>query len=340
MRSQLISMLLCAVFPLRAITTPEIAASALTPDCVNYRVVGLCYWLYCTPFGCTVRTSVKVSHFRPDLVVSAYSVTGQNPWTEMSLLSPALPGIAEGGGDTNPRSANQHSKIRFKNADAIGFPAGDELAKFFTQFGYICSPSSQPFQPYFLSQLDTLAWRSGVPEMTWPETLTPGMREAGQNGDMWGNIYPRAGAISQAHDYKAAAVIAQRVADLVTRTGQPHIYTPLTASSRAGYWPPSPVIEGDNDNHRWQMLTPKNPPPVRCSRMAAPPTLTPTSWRRMARTPGRCGDLTNAVRAVGKPSSAVRVNGGGDESPLSGLTVFCLGLRGGRRLQLPHARRG
>jgi hypothetical protein len=28
------------------------------------------------------------------------------------------------------RAASQHSKIRFKNADAIGFPAGDELAKF------------------------------------------------------------------------------------------------------------------------------------------------------------------------------------------------------------------
>ncbi|MEF8621805.1 TIGR03756 family integrating conjugative element protein [Escherichia coli] len=206
MRAQYILLLLCAAFPLRAITTPEIAASALTPDCVKYRVVGLCYWLYCTPFGCTVRTSVKVSHFRPDLVVSAYSNTGQNTWAEMSLLSPPLPGVAEGGGDTNPRSASQHSKVRFKNADAIGFPAGDELAKFFTQFGYICSPSSQPFQPYFLSQLDTLAWRSGVPEMTYPEALTPGMREVGQNGDMWGNIYPRAGAISQTHDYKAAAV--------------------------------------------------------------------------------------------------------------------------------------
>lgn len=231
----LLPLMLCAAFPLRAITTPEIAASALSPDCVNYRVVGLCYWLYCTPLGCSVRTSVKVRHFRPDLVVSAYSNTGQNPWAEMSLLSPPLPGIAEGGGDTNPRVASQHSKIRFKNADAIGFPAGDELATFFTQFGYICSPSSQPFQPYFLSQLDTLAWRSGVPEMTYPEALTPGMREVGRNGDMWGNIYPRAGAISQTHDYKAAAVIAQRAADLVTRTGQPHIYTPLTTSSRAGY---------------------------------------------------------------------------------------------------------
>ncbi|MDR8300265.1 TIGR03756 family integrating conjugative element protein, partial [Acinetobacter baumannii] len=88
----LLPLMLCAAFPLRAITTPEIAASALSPDCVNYRVVGLCYWLYCTPLGCSVRTSVKVRHFRPHLVVSAYRITGQNPWTELSSLSPPLPG--------------------------------------------------------------------------------------------------------------------------------------------------------------------------------------------------------------------------------------------------------
>ncbi|BCZ51122.1 integrating conjugative element protein [Enterobacter cloacae] len=249
--------LLCLSNLAQAITTPEIAVSALSPECVHYQIVGVCYWLFCSPFGCSVRTSVKVRHFRPDLVVSAYSVTGQNPWTEMSPLSSPLPGIAEAGGDTNPRAVGQHSKVRFKNADAIGFPAGDALANFFSQFGYVCAPSSQPFLPYFLSTLDALAWRSGVPEMFYPEALTPGLREVSKDGDMWGNIYPRAGALSQTHDYKTGAVIAQRAADLVTRNGQQHVYIPLTASSHDGYWPPDPVTEGDISNHQWQMLVPK-----------------------------------------------------------------------------------
>lgn len=249
--------ILCLSSLAQAITTPEIAASALSPECVHYQIVGVCYWLFCSPFGCSVRTSLKVRHFRPDLVVSAYSVTGQNPWIEMSPLSSPLPGIAEAGGDTNPRAVGKHSKVRFKNADAIGFPAGDALAKFFSRFGYVCAPSSQPFLPYFLSTLDALAWRSGVPEMFYPEALTPGLREVSKDGDMWGNIYPRAGALSQTHDYKAGAVIAQRTADLVTRSGQSHVYIPLTATSHDGYWPPDPVTEGDSNNHQWQMLVPK-----------------------------------------------------------------------------------
>lgn len=249
--------ILCLSSFAQAITTPEIAASALSPECVHYQIVGVCYWLFCSPFGCSVRTSVKVRHFRPDLVVSAYSVTGQNPWTEMSPLSSPLPGIAEAGGDTNPRAVGQHSKVRFKNADAIGFPAGDALANFFSQFSYVCAPSSQPFLPYFLSTLDALAWRSGVPEMFYPEALTPGLHEVSKDGDMWGNIYPRAGALSQTHDYKAGAIIAQRTAELVTRSGQSHVYIPLTASSHDGYWPPDPVMEGDSSNHQWQMLVPK-----------------------------------------------------------------------------------
>ena len=54
------SLLLSAATSTLALDTATIVSSALSPDCLEYRVVGICYWLYCTPFGCSVRTSVKV----------------------------------------------------------------------------------------------------------------------------------------------------------------------------------------------------------------------------------------------------------------------------------------
>ncbi|WP_411172004.1 TIGR03756 family integrating conjugative element protein [Klebsiella pneumoniae] len=252
----LIPSLLAVTLPATAITTPQIIASALSPDCLQYRVVGLCYWLLCTPFGCTVKTSVKVRHNIPELVVSAYSTPGDNPWQEMSLPGGAVSG-AEGGGDTSPRINNSKTKIRFKNADALGHPADAAFYRFLSSFGYSCSSSVVPLQPYFLSSLDILAWRSGVPEMLWPEALTPGLREVGQTGDVWGNVYPRAGALGQTHDYKTGAVIAQRTADIVTRSGQLHIYLPLVPAASPGYWPPVAVQEGASGNHGWQMLAPQ-----------------------------------------------------------------------------------
>ncbi|EPM83799.1 hypothetical protein A3SM_11308, partial [Pseudomonas syringae pv. actinidiae ICMP 18886] len=61
--------------------------------------------------------------------------------------------------------------------------------------------------------------------------LIPGRREVGglTSGDMWGSVYPRSGFIHQADDYKAASVIAQRAGDVVTRSGQVHVYQPLLA---------------------------------------------------------------------------------------------------------------
>ena len=37
----------------------------------------------CSWTGCSVRTSIKVGHYNPDLVVSTYNELGGNPWTEI-----------------------------------------------------------------------------------------------------------------------------------------------------------------------------------------------------------------------------------------------------------------
>jgi len=247
---------LAVTLPAAAITTPQIIASALSPECLQYRVVGICYWLLCTPYGCTVRTSVKVKHNLPELVVASYNHPGDNPWREIAITDSAASGTI-GGGDTSPRITNSKTKIRFKDSAAIGHPADASFYRFLSGSGYSCSSNVTPFQPYFLSTLDSLAWRSGVPEMLYPEALTPGLREVGQPGDLWGNVYPRAGALGQTHDYKTGAVIAQRTADIVTRNGQIHLYLPLVPSASPGYWPPEPVREGKSGNHTWQMLSPQ-----------------------------------------------------------------------------------
>lgn len=256
------ALLLCgAVQPLTAsaINSAQIIASALSPTCLEYRIAGVCYWLFCTAWGCTVRTSVKVKHYIPNAVVSSYAQTGDNPWSEVAMLGTGIPGVAEGGGNNEQKRGLRKDNLRFNNADAIGHPAlaAPLFNNFMGSMGYTCHGSASAFVPYFLSTLDALMWRTGLPESLYPEAVTPGLREVGSTGNMWGNVYPRGGFVTQVDDYKAAAVMAQRTADIITRTGQVHVYNPMTASKRDGYWPPEPVTENTGTkNHKWQRLVP------------------------------------------------------------------------------------
>jgi len=241
-----------------ALTTATIVSSALSPDCLEYRVTGICYWLRCTLTGCSVRTSVKVRHYVPDAVVSSYSNTGANPWVEMRVLSTPVPG-ARAGGDGTTNQANENSLAKFKNADAIGHPGGAAFNQFAAGFGYVCNGAAEPFMPYLLSTLDTLAWRYNVPEAVYPEALTPGSREIGSRSalNLWGSVYPRGGFLHQTDDYKAGAVGAQRAGNCIPRRGQPHVYRPLLGSPRAGYWPAGALRESDRSTGKWQELTPR-----------------------------------------------------------------------------------
>lgn len=240
-----------------ALNSAQITASIASPDCLNYRVVGVCYWLFCTNFGCSVRTSPKVRHYVPDAVVSSYANTGENPWRDVRVLSPAN-ATAQGGGDGTTGISQENDLSRFKNADVIGHPGGWAFSQFAGQSGYACPGAGTAFMPYLLSTLDTLAWRYNIPEVVYPEALTPGRREIGSRtaSDLWGAVYPRGGFLHQTDDYKTAAVVAQRAGDIVTRRGQVHVYQPLLASSRDGYWPAGALVESDASTGKWQELTP------------------------------------------------------------------------------------
>lgn len=234
-----------------SLNTASIMASSASTSCLDYKVVGTCFWLFCTKFGCKIRTSTKIKHYIPEVVVSSYNHQAQNPWVEMNFFSNGV----KGGDYQSPHK--DYTQATFKNVDVIGHPQG-AISQMLNSTGYYCKSQTTPFVPYYLSGLDFLAWRFGVPEMVYPEALIPGMREIRANGDTWGNIYPRAGTVTQVHDYKASAVTAHRVADVVTNTFQPHVYIPIAKKDNQsnGEWFPPPVKEGDAKTHKWQQLHP------------------------------------------------------------------------------------
>ncbi|MGN5643402.1 TIGR03756 family integrating conjugative element protein, partial [Burkholderia multivorans] len=205
-----------------AVDTATLIASVLSPDCLAWRVVGVCYWLSCSMFGCTVQTSVKVRHYVPDAVVSSYSRTGANPWTEVSFMSAPLP-FAQGGGSGTTNQPHENNLAVFKNADVIGHPGMAAFGQFAGQFGMTCPGAGVPFDPYLLSTFDTIAWRDGIPESVYPESLIPGMREIGSRttANLWGSVYPTCRQWWSDGSIGLRARLLQQVdPDLLTKIGQ------------------------------------------------------------------------------------------------------------------------
>ena len=112
--------------------------------------------------------------------------------------------------------------------------------------------------PYFSSSFDALTWRLGLPELLYLHNLLPGRRVVGAGiWQQWGAVWPRTGFILQKDDAKAAAVIAQRVGNIVTQTHQPHVYLPLKGNGFQRSWLPGELIENNAGTGVWQMLAPR-----------------------------------------------------------------------------------
>lgn len=277
----------------------RLAAAVACPDCLHFTPTGMCFFLVCTPFGCEIETSIRVGHFNPDVVVSSYNglthakdknpyaggPLGGMPWKEMrsilsdmelavgsaalKLLGKVPKNIASGGtaavGATPGLAVKEqaaHTDFMFREVNIVGNPAA-------TLMGSAACPSEvTAFRPYYLSSLDAAAWRWTLPEIFYPQSWIPGLREVAQSFPLntWGQIYPRAGWGTQTDPVKHAAVAAQRAADVVTRSGQPHVYTRLGSgsnmmqykhASRVEEWTPGVFKEDSYQMGRWQMISPK-----------------------------------------------------------------------------------
>ncbi len=257
-----------------SLTTPQIVTrtTAATFSCLRWKPIGMCFWLRCSFSGCKVRSSLKIGHYNPDLVVSAYNEIGGNPWAEIratlglaqktaatGIVGALLPfTVGSSGHRTEGTRGRDHRNLAFRETDAIGHPVSTASAVL-APLGLVCPSQTVPLLPYFQSSLDALSWRREVPESLYPASLVPGLREVGTwPVYTWGSVYPRTGWTTQSDEAKAAALNAQRAGDIVTRVGQPHLYLPVIGSPGSGkLWPPGPLTEGDSRTGDWQMLLPR-----------------------------------------------------------------------------------
>lgn len=232
-------------------STAEVAAQTMSMECVDYCIVGVCFYLFCTPLGCNIDTTARISHFLPDLFVTVYDEPMENPWEDYrSVMGNAEEAVEKGliseiagadlsGGDFTPPQLQANSSIKYKDVSIVGHPLA--LATQQNISGYICESEVTPFMPYYSSMFDYIGWRWGIPDRFTLASIIPGQREIGSKtmsnllGNTWGSVYPRQGKLLQKDDAKAAAVFAQRAVDIVTRDNQSHVYNPVNGSSEDSF---------------------------------------------------------------------------------------------------------
>lgn len=252
-----------------SVNSATIASSTLSafPNCLHYKIKGVCYWSGRTG----ITTTPYVEHYLPDLAITVYSKTGDDPWIEANeiLDEPSsviqknivknLTGLASGSGQ-HSLSDRHEQNVFYKEADVIGNPALAVLPK----NGYILLPSTAtPFKPYYQSMLDSAMWK-GLPQFP-PSIIEEGyalaanmVHHVGNGLINWGGIYPHEGKIANSNDAKAAAVIAQRAGDLVTSSDREHLsgHVFLQLPSKCGEQCKAYPIQENSGKTLFQMIYP------------------------------------------------------------------------------------
>ena len=272
------------------ITTPDLSALALSPDCIDWKIDGICFWLRCGLFGCRVVTSARVSHRLPDLVIQSYIEPGSPPWLDGPQFTRSKSRSVSnlGSGITGATNRNQFSHtLNYFEVDIVGNPIADLFGRIPGRF--MCRSDVDPLHPYFASSIDASAWRSLNTNSEVKSSLLEQSEVSAAPGITWGPLFPRTGFVLQPHPAKAAAVTATRAVDIVTREIGNHIATPYntntsprsirrgdptapnpkSCSDSGGTWRETKNTSGcettvwqqwrslPTDNRRWQMLAPE-----------------------------------------------------------------------------------
>jgi integrating conjugative element protein (TIGR03756 family) len=131
-------------------STSEIFTNTVqaVPSCIKWQPKGVCIWLVCVYFSCSVKTTLRVEHYTPDVTISTYHSPATHPWGDygrkiaetvpsiskqiMSLVGGNLTAGAsvldlDSAGTVSDRKSPDRQKVRqtvvrYRGADAIGNP--------------------------------------------------------------------------------------------------------------------------------------------------------------------------------------------------------------------------
>lgn len=258
-------LLIVSAYADNTINSAEVIQNTLKglPNCLHYKIIGVCFWLRCDFWGCSIEVTPKVDHYLPDAVVSAYTQPTNNPWWfAQHVEDPGFYKIAKvtfkkithfelGSGDAHDNSQLDLNN-KFHEVDIIGNPTLSVISR----VGVLLPSAASAYHPYYSSLLDAYAWRFPAAERYYPGSLTPGLDEIGTFLlHDWGPLYPRTGYVNQPNDAKAAAVDAMRASTIVGRTAQPHVYNPLSndCGAHCTIYP----IKINSKDAQFQMIYPK-----------------------------------------------------------------------------------
>ena len=251
-------------------------------ECLDYEIImPICVYvlIICGPWGCYIRFYYRdrIRHKLPDMVVTSFREPGKTPFEEIrktesklamqvfnsSTIRSAFDDIAMDGSKhentlVNRHAANSVKNNRYNENNIIGSPA-PAIIRQTMKYGvprilgaqYICKSNVTKYKPYFMSEVDAIAWRKA--ELNpHPSIYVKGAREIGSLtpsnliGNTWGKVHPRVGFVIQTDPAKAAAVVAQRAVDIVTQKNQvPHVYQSYGTSPGEVQYIPTAVDESN-----------------------------------------------------------------------------------------------
>ena len=262
-----IAVLVSSFVAAESVSTPQILSRTLSavPSCLQWRWIGNCLWKDCDLLNCSVRTSMKVRHYLPDLLVSVHRNVADDSWVEMrgktnatstAALNRVAAQLGLSGAGGHAAVSTDHARngdLRFFEVNVYDHPLEDISS---VVDDLVCQSITQSGKTYYQSVLDAVAWRLGTGMSLFGIASKLGRPIGESTSSAWGSVLPRTGFVIQQSPVRAAAIVAQRACDIVINEASQHVALPL--GSPGPYTTvPVDLNERDSATGYWQMVSPK-----------------------------------------------------------------------------------